>query len=335
MSDVPEERSERSLMVLPLVGLAVLVLCASLMAITYRQHQELVSLRAQVASRTGKADLGHGTTRSDSNETTQEMLEAIVAEGGLDLGAVTADAKARGERVVGAQVTRARTPGLHVEALPSSGSERLPADVRPVVATDPYGYLGTRQRLDLAEPLGNGTAAPWGRVGFAAALREPWSLDVYPRRYTATTVLTLGEDGKRTGYAALSVEVDGKKYALPIAESLYREVLPGARFRFSPSVFLGVGAGVSVRPSVHAELEPELALGLFSYGTTKLLPTWSFLSMGIAWQGVSGLPAAVLTPAAWNAGEPLPLFDNLYLGPSVSLSTGGDVAVLVSLRAAL
>jgi hypothetical protein len=335
VSDVPEERNERSLLVLPLVGLAMLVLCASLMAIAYRQHQELLALRARAASRTGQADLGHGTTRSDSNETTQEMLEAIVAEGGLDLGAVTADAKARGERVVGAQVTRAQTPGLHVEALPSSGSERLPADVRPVGVVDPYGDLATRQRLDLAEPLGNGTAAPWGRVGFASALREPWSLDVHSRKYTATTVLTLGEDGKRTGYASLSVEVDGKKYALPIAESLYREVLPGARFRFSPTVFLGVGAGVSVRPSVRAELEPELGVGLFSYGTTKVLPTWSFLSLGIAWQGVSGLPAAVHTPAAWNAGEPLPLFDNLYLGPSVALDIHGGVTLLASIRALL
>jgi len=335
VSDPSQEHDSRALLVLPLVGLAVLVLLAALLTIAYRQHRELIALRAQVASRTGQVDLGHGTTRSDSAETTQEMLEALVAEGGLDLGAVTADATARGERVEAAQVTQARTPGAHVEQARSTGAEPLPAELRPVGVSDPYGYLATRQRLDLAEPLGNGTSAPWGRVAFAAALREPWSLDLLPRTYRATTVVTVGEDGRRTGYAALSLDVAGQRYALPIAESTYREVLPEARVRWNPTLYLGLGAGLAVRPALHAEVEPELAVGLWSYGRTKVLPTWSILALGLAWQGVASAPAVVFTPVAWNAGEPLPLLDNLYVGPSVSVGTGGDVAVLLGLRAAL
>lgn len=334
------DSSDRKWLALPLAGLVAFVLVASLCSVAYRQHQEIVSLRAAVGRRdgshVGQADLGNGTTRSDSAETTQQMLESIVAEGGLDLGGVVSDASARNERVESGQVTKAKTPGSHSPALRSTGAEPLPLELRPAAGvSDPWGYATTRQRLDLAEPLGNGVAAPWGSVGFAAALREPWSLDVYQRTYTSTAVVTVSEDEHRTGYASIAVDVGGRRYALPVSESIYREVMPPARFRFSPTVFLGLGAGVSVRPSVHAEIEPELLVGFFSYGTTRVLPTWSFLGLGIGWQGIAGLPAAVLAPVAWNAGEPLPLFRNVYVGPSASVSTAGDVAVLIGLRAAL
>jgi hypothetical protein len=65
-----------------------------------------------------------------------------------------------------------------------------------------------------------------------------------------------------------------------------------------------------------------------SYGKTNVDMDWQFLTVGLGSDGDDFY--GFLEPVSWNIGKPLPLVDNLFVGPAVSYdfsdsSIGGGI----------
>jgi hypothetical protein len=155
------------------------------------------------------------------------------------------------------------------------------------------------------------------------------------RTYSSTTVLGKNEEGRSYAYTKFEIEVDGKKYTIPITEAKIAEEYPTPSFRFSPRLYLGVDFGAVANPPMHFELMPNLGLSFFSYGQTKINPDWTFLTLGLGYETQTKGIALSLSPIDYNIAKHFPFVENLYLGPSVSLDPKGNVVLYIVIRVGL
>ena len=68
-----------------------------------------------------------------------------------------------------------------------------------------------------------------------------------------------------------------------------------------------------------------LSFSFSGYGKSRSDLDWRFFDFGVSTNGDDTY--AKFTPFAYNIGKPLPVVDNLFLGPFVGLGTGGDKIV--------
>ena len=99
------------------------------------------------------------------------------------------------------------------------------------------------------------------------------------------------------------------------------------RFSFNPRIALGAMAGEN-------GMIPALDMSFWSYGRTTADMTWRLAGIGL---GVSAppnsgsdsrgnyRPTGVIVPAQWNVGQALPLVENLFIGPVMTLDTQGGI----------
>ena len=99
-------------------------------------------------------------------------------------------------------------------------------------------------------------------------------------------------------------------------------------------MYLGVDAGAYVT-RVGFEVSPNLQVALFSYGLTTNLPDWTFLGLGFDYATQQQRLGLILSPVNYNIAKHIPLIDNTYIGPSISLDTDKNVALLFGLRVGL
>ena len=83
---------------------------------------------------------------------------------------------------------------------------------------------------------------------------------------------------------------------------------------YSPRLGFTAIAGQDVAIGTH--------LSLFSYGKTKVDSDWQFLSFGVA--AGEDYEMAFVTPFKYNIGKPLPLLENLFVGPTVYIDDDSD-----------
>lgn len=329
-----------------LIGIGVVALIIGLLLVIKWQRDLLNKQEEINASLVEMKHLQDGIVRAQAQYATKKDLEQFAKDHDVDLGPIKNDLKKLDAEIKGISVVLAKTPGTVLVNLPSTGSEPRPDKPPPLTAEcpggevvncpnpDKYNYLSNAQKLELNEPLSDKTQVPWGNVKFSAWREKPWDLTVHPREYSVVTVLSTNEDGRHFVHNKFMIDVDGKKYAMPITEAKFVEQYPESKFRWSPGLTLGLSAGTYLsRPEFEAS--PSLQLFLFSYGKTKVQPTWMFLGLGPAYNINQQNFAGMLTPVMYNVGEHLPLVNNVYLGPSVSLSASGDFALLGGLHVGL
>jgi hypothetical protein len=293
-------------------------------------------------------DIGNGIVREQSSYVTKKDLEKMVNDQGMDLAAIKKDLATLGANVDSISSVKVVTHGYsadHIgsttttprqsDTVPSTGTTPRPADsaVKPAV-TDPYGYQSATQWLNLTEPVGN-DSVPMGKVGFSAWDPKPWSEQIAPRTYSSTTVLGKNEDGRTYAYSRFEIDVDGKKYTVPITEAKIAEEVPSPSFHFSPRLYLGVDFGVIANPPTHFEVLPDIGLSFFSYGQTKLNPDWTFLTLGLGYETQTKGLALYLSPVDYNIAKHLPFVDNLFLGPAFSLDPKGNIGLYLGIRVGL
>lgn len=315
---------------------AVLLIIAALIFIVKVQYDTIERLKTIETSVVESKDIGNGIIRAQSSYITRSDLERMIKDQNMSLSNIKSDLRKLGADVQGVHVVSVVTPGYSGSNLPSTVVVPNPNPSDPTQPlTDKYGYLSNQQWLALTEPFGDGTTVPFGRAGFSASEEKPWSVEVLPRKYGSTTVLGQDEDGRHYAYSRFQIEVDGKTYTVPITESKLVEEYPTAKFSFNPRLYLGIDGGAIANPPASAEITPSVGLSFFSYGKTKVSPDFSFLTLGVGYATQRQAGVVIVSPVNYNLGKPLPLIDNLHVGPSVSVDVEGNVGLYLGARVGL
>ena len=146
-----------------------------------------------------------------------------------------------------------------------------------------------------------------------------WDAGTYDMSSTTRVVETQNVDGSFNRYAEVDLTGHGgKKLPVKLKEIKWEKVeLKEKRFFWwNPRVALA------------AQLSPDgaavgLDVSVASYGRTERDMDWRFLSVGLSssadWQN----PSLTLEPFSWNIGGPLPLVDNLFVGPYYGIGIDG------------
>lgn len=326
-----------------LVVAGVLLLFTVLLFIIKKQHDLLIKQKEISDSISEMKRLSGDITRSETKYIEKKDLEDFAKKNKIDLSPIEDDLKQLKANLIGINHVLASTPGFYARNIPSSSTSttnnKLPTiqcpDGNRVPCPDPYGYLTKSQHLSLFEPFNLQDPVPFGQVSFNSWLKNPWELKIYPRDYAVTTVLGQDEEGKHYTYNKFTVTTNGKTYPIKVDKVSFLEIYPQSKFRFSPRLFLGFGAGAHLYPAPSLEAVPNLQVSLFSYGKTKVSPDWTFIGLGLGYEVSKERLNALFTPFAFNFGKSLPLVDNLYLGPTIGINTSGSISGLIGIQAGL
>jgi hypothetical protein len=322
------------------------ILLIAILLFIIKQQRDIIS-RQQYAEQSvvEMKKLRDDIVRAQANYATTKDVERIIKDSGADIAVIKDDLSKLGAEIKGVSTVVAERPKVHIVNLPSTNTTPGPETTTTIAECpdgssvecpnpDKYGYLSNQQWLRLDEPFENKTV-PLGDVGFSAWKEKPWELKLAERKYTVVNVLSTNDDGRHFVHSKFTVETDGKKYAVPISESKFVEVLPKPEFRFSPRLYMSVDLGVKANPPAHLELIPNLQLMMFSYGETAVNPEWTFLGLGIGYEAVENGISLVVSPINYNVGRHLPFVENIHLGPSVAIDPDGNFSVLLGLRVGL
>ena len=324
----------------------IIIVFAVLIFIIKQQMDIIAQQKYAEQSIVEMKELNGQIMRAQAAYATREDLEKFIKSTGVDLKPIEDDLDKLGAEVKGVVTIVSKTPGYVGNNLPSDSTTPGPVsepikvecpDGNTVDCPNPdsHGYLQARQVFTLNEPFSDSTSVPFGYVGFSAWKEKPWDVNIYDRKYSTITVLSMNEEGRHFAHSQLMIDTDGKKYKLPITESRLVEALPEKRFRFSPRLYLGMDAGVKANPPAHFEAQPNLQLAFFSYGQMVSSPEWTFLGVGIGYEVVEEGITLILSPVNYNVGKHLPLVDNVYIGPSVSIDPDSNLSLMLGLRVGL
>jgi hypothetical protein len=325
----------------PILGFALLVLM--LVLVVKLQADAKSDRDALNKSMIAMKQLQDGIVRNQSQYVSKKDLDKFAKDLDLNLDAIRDDldefdAEVRGiSRILASSASQRRTGIGSSWTKPRPKDPDTPIPVCPdgTPCPDPYGYLSNGQMLGLSEKFKNGDV-PVGNVTFEAWKEKPWSIDIHARKYNVGTVIGQDEDGRHYVYNNMNIEVDGKRYKVPIEQAEFKEVYPEASFHFNPKLNLGIDVGAVVTDP-RAELVPNVQVSMFSYGKTKVNAhtEWTFLGVGAGYGTETKTFNVVVSPVNYNLGQHIPLIEGLYVGPSVSVNTDGDFAVMGGLRVAL
>lgn len=310
-----------------LVVASVVALITVLVLILKHQQDTIDRLSAIEKSVVESKTLADGTVRSESAFVTQDDFDAFVKANDINVEYIKddlekLDANIRGISTV--KVVSKEVVGVNV------ASTKTTPNPNPVEDnTDKYGYLNNRQVLKINEEISE-EKIPIGEVGFSAWQELPWDYTIKSREYSVVNVLGQDEDGRHYVYNKFFIDVDGKKYKIDIAKSEFKETMPDSEFRFATRLYAGFDGGAYLtEPS--AVFYPSLRLSLFNYGMTNTDPDWVFASIGAGFDFVQNRFLFSLNPVSYNVGHNLPLVNNIFVGPAVSSTLNGDVALTLGI----
>lgn len=310
-----------------------IVLFSAMAFIIFKQVENANRQLAIQTQMTQQKDLIDGIVRSQTQWATKSDLDKFITDQGVNLKAIQDDLNKLNASVSAANTVVVVSNGQTGNNIPSTGTGTTNPNPDNT-SCDPNGYQKKEQDLALSEDFGT-SKVPIGTVGFSAWQKAPWSIDIKPREYDLTNVIGTDENQKVYVYNKFNVKVDGKTYEMPIKTASTVQEYPTAKFSFwNPRLFLGVEGGVGVNP-VAGEFSPSLSVGIMSYGQYKTNPDFSVLEVGAGYGTVSKTAQIVVTPVAYNVGKHIPLMSNLYVGPTVSVGTDGNVTFGAGIRVGL
>lgn len=324
--------------------LSILAIIVSLLFVIKSQHDLAVKQQEMNAMVVEMRQLTKDITVSQSKLVTKEELNNFIDS--IDMESIQEDIEKLNAAIVAAGVLNVVTPGGKTANLPSSatGPEHQP----PVVVVpcpnggevacppnDPFGYNAKAQTIELSEPFSKDLSVPFGQSMFQAWEPKPWTLEVYPRQYSVSTVIARDENDRITTYHKFQISTRGKSYSVPIKSDIIQQSPTESKFRFSPRIYLGVEVGARVYPTFEAEGVPNLSVAFFSVGKTKNDPAWAIAKLGIGVAVHKPAIVGVITPITYNLGHHLPLMNNLHIGPSFIVDSSPSVGVTFGVSAGL
>jgi len=154
-----------------------------------------------------------------------------------------------------------------------------------------------------------------------------WKTGLYPLEYTINVIETENKNGTFNRYAEAYVENNqmketrGQRFKLPIKDIQWAKYPQKEKHWFWWNPRLALGGAFT-----NQDISAQLNLSLSSYGKTTGDMDWRFFTFGAGgtkdgddWKGVFSFE-----PFSWNMGKPIPLIDNLFVGPIVTLDTDSE-----------
>lgn len=188
------------------------------------------------------------------------------------------------------------------------------------VTPDPSG-----EGRDLEEVLVNfddaeGNQYPVATVRLSPNLEGPmrWSVEPHDLALKTNILETMDDDGNpvrraeawvENHWSALGKDTDGNFIKFPVELKIEEWAISIDRpkkFWYSPRLGATAIVGQDVAVGAH--------INIFSYGKTKADSDWQFISFGLA--SGDDIDMAFFTPFKYNIGKPLPLLENLFVGPT-------------------
>ena len=324
-----------------LIAIGILLFVITLGFIVYKQNEISNTQYAIETSFVKQKEIIDGITRSQAQYASKEDIENFARLNGLNLKAIQSDLDKLHAEVISINTISVKSIGQISSHIPSTSTGEINPNPLPVTCkdglcpdADPFGYMTKQQLLSVEENFGK-TKISIGQVGFSAWQDKPWSLQIKPREYLVSTVIGVDENQRQFAYNKFSVKIEDKLYEIPISSAEIKQVYPQPSFSFwNPRLFLGIDSGINIG-SYKSEFTPGIHVGIMSYGVFKNSPDISLIQVGIGAGMISKKPQLIFTPVTYNIGKHIPLMNNLYVGPSVNLSTGGDLSIMIGLKAGL
>lgn len=216
--------------------------------------------------------------------------------------------------------------GSIVSSMKLSFEESKPTDTY----VDPEMASRTHETYDLVRKMSDGQDLPVGWFKYHPYYEEDKKTTQvhYPLDYYTTVIKSEHENGTFTYHVEAWVQNDylvhtkGKKYPLELHPPQFEEKpVKDKKFRFNPRLAIG-GSFTS------ESLFPNLDISAFSYGRTVVDMDWRFLIAGLgAGKGNDDNYefAGMFSPTQYNIGTFVPLINNLFIGPAVSVDTKSNV----------
>lgn len=324
--------------------IATVILSIFLIKSLFEIKSSLLEAKKQLEfSNVQMKQLENSIVRSQSSYVTSDQLDKMISSIGMD--AIRGDLSRLDAKVDSINIMLTSTPGFNGTNIGSTGTKpkpgsdpKIPPEVicenGKCINPDKFNYLNNEQFLSINEPFTEGFV-PFGNTTFKAWEQKPWNLKIFPRNYIVSNVISQDENGQTIVHNKFDIEVDGKKYPIKINESKTVQELRGSEFWFNPRLQLGLGVGPTIYKSLTAEVIPTLQVSLFSYGPHKRQTTWNFLGLGIGVHTQNPSPTISISPVNYNIGEPLPLLENLFIGPTLSVDVSGNISVAGSVQVGL
>jgi hypothetical protein len=317
-----------------LIWLGAVVVIGALGFIVYKQIEISNRQQAIEAQVVQQKQLVDGIVRSQATWATRDDVDKMIKDNGINLKAIQDDLDKLHAEVTSINVAIATSQGQHGTNIHTTPGPIVNPDPVDPKNPDPYGYMKQQQTLALNEDFGT-VKVPIGSVGFSAWQKDPWNYDIKAREYHLNTVVGTDENQRQYYYNKFVVKVDGKDYVVPIKSATTEQVYPEAKFSWwNPRLFVGADGGINAG-QVKGEFAPSVNVGIMSYGRYKTQPDFSILGVGVGYGTVSQKAQLVVTPVTYNIGKHIPLMNNTYIGPSLSIDTEGDVSFMAGIRVGL
>lgn len=325
---------------LAIIGTVIFFILSSV--VLYEVHSMNARQSAIETQIVKQQELADGITRAMASWATKADIEKLAKDSNTNLEAIKNDLAKLNASVTAVNVSRSASKGQTNTNVPSTDVVKDPnatpstilCDGKEVPCGDPFGYQMTTQKLSLNEQFGE-LSVPIGSVGFSASKKEPWSIDILPREYNAVTVIGTDEEQRMYAYNKFTIHTKDKDYEVPVTSSQIKQEYPSPKFTLlNPRLYIGVNSGINTT-TVTGMAGPTLNLQVASLGKYKTQPDLSILQLGVGYDAVAKTPTAVVTPVAYNIGKHIPLMNNLYVGPQLSVGFNGDIGAAVGIGAGL
>lgn len=324
-----------------LIFLGSFLLIGALFFIIVKQIEITKRQTAIEAQTTQQKELAESIVRAQREWATKKDIDELAKDNGINLSIILSDLEKLGARVDGINSVVVKSIGQKQTDISSTntvsggpGPTVVDCKGTSLTCPDPYGYLSKTQELKIDEKFSN-ASVPFGNVGFSSWKDKPWSLTVYPRSYTLTTVVGKDDEGKEYAYNKLQIAVDGKQHDVKIDQSRFLQEYPNDKFSFfNPRIYLGIGGGVNFQKT-NVDFVPSAYVTFMSYGKFKYQPSFTFVGVGAGYAVENKQFNFLLTPFTYNVGQHIPLTKNIHLGPTIGFDTSGGVSGLVTVGVGL
>jgi hypothetical protein len=318
-------RSEKILLAIAILSVVGLLIWAIKSINDVSEKQKIIE--TSIAEQRQLAD---NIIRAQSSYIQKDDLEKISKSNNIDLKPINDDLKKIDASIKAINIVKTSSTGSSGSNKPSTGTTPRPDQVPTDPDKDLYNYQNNRQEFLISENFKD-QPIPIGSVGFSAWKKNPWDDNIYPRQYKVVNVLAQDDNGRHFVYNKLLITTNGKEYSLKLDESRVDEVLPESKWRFDTRLYAGFDGGLYFsKPS--AAFVPNLELFLFSYGRVKADPSLIAIGIGAGYEIVNNEVAFIFSPINYNIGHDLPLVNNVFVGPSLSVDINGNLTALVGLK---
>lgn len=292
--------------------IALLIGVGCLAGAVYLQRREIKRLGTALDQKDAEIRrLGDGTVVVKEVRGAPETVLVAAERAGFDMGTLRADLDDHGATLRAVLNASAATEGATSTGLVGSSVLGAPA----------ASQLAIRERY-------REESIAWGRAIYDAAQERPWTLEQFPRTYSARVALAEREDGSQFAYVGMTIATGSERLELE-PTSVELATSPGPkRWRWGAWPMLTLDGGWSAGS---VEWLPGAAVALATFGERAREPEWTFFGAGLACGVIGGRVALSLSPVSYTLRSVLPVL-NTNVGPALMLDERGVLTYALGLR---